>query len=43
MLKVIAHGDYHLDYLLDRASGEHTPRNFREPLEEYFLLEALGR
>ena len=41
MLHRIARGDYHGDYILDRASGEYTPRDFHEPLEEYFLLEAL--
>ena len=29
------------DYALDRTSGEYRPRNFHEPLEEYFLLEPL--
>ena len=43
MLHRIARGDYHGDYVLDRASGEYTPRGFHEPLEEYFLLESLGR
>ena len=43
MLKRIARHDYQGDYVLDRASGEYRPRHFHEPLEEYFLLEALGR
>ena len=43
MLHRIARRDYHGDYILDLASGEYTPRDFREPLEEYFLLEGLGR
>ena len=43
MLQRIARGDYNGDYVLDRASGEYRPRDFHEPLEEYFLLEALGR
>lgn len=43
MLKAIARGDYHGDYDLDRATGEYRPRNFHEPLEDYFLLETLGR
>ncbi len=43
MLKAIARGDYHGDYALDRATGEYRPRNFHEPLEDYFLLETLGR
>ena len=41
MLHRIARGDYRGDYVLDRASGEYTPRGFREPLEEYFLLEPM--
>lgn len=43
MLQRIAHGDYHGDYVLDRASGEYHPRGFEELLDEYFLLEPLGR
>ena len=41
MLQRITRGDYQGDYALDRASGEYRPRNFHEPLEEYFLLEPL--
>lgn len=43
MLRRIARGEYDGDYVLDRASGEYRPRGFQEPLEEYFLLQALGR
>jgi selenocysteine lyase/cysteine desulfurase len=43
MLQHIARRNYHGDYTLDRATGEYRPRGFREPLEEYFLLEAIGR
>jgi selenocysteine lyase/cysteine desulfurase len=42
MLHRIARRDYRGDYVLDRASGEYSPRNFHEPLEEYFLLEPIG-
>lgn len=38
MLQRIARGDYKGDYVLDRASGEYHPRNFQEPLEEYFRI-----
>ncbi len=41
MLQRITRGDYQGDYALDRTSGEYRPRNFHEPLEEYFLLEPL--
>ena len=43
MLHKIARHDYCGEYVLDRASGEYRPRDFQEPLEEYFLLETLGR
>lgn len=43
MLQRIVRGDYHGDYVLDRPTGEYRPRHFHEPLEEYFLLEELGR
>jgi len=43
MLHKIARRDYRGEYILDRASGEYQPLGFREPLEEYFLLEELGR
>jgi hypothetical protein len=43
MLHKIARHDYRGEYVLDRASGEYRPRDFQEPLEEYFLLEKLGR
>lgn len=38
MLCRIARHEYDGDYILDRASGEYRPRDYREPLEEYFLL-----
>jgi selenocysteine lyase/cysteine desulfurase len=38
MLHRAARGDYHGDYVLDRATGEYRPRGFHEPLEEYFVL-----
>ena len=41
MLQRISRGDYQGDYVLDPATGEYAPRNFREPLEEYFLLGAI--
>ena len=34
----IARGDYQGDYRLDRATGEYIPTNYRDPLEQYFLL-----
>jgi len=43
MLHKIARHDYQGDYVLNRATGEYRPLGFREPLEEYFLLEELGR
>jgi len=43
MLHKIARREYRGEYVLDRASGEYRPLGFREPLEEYFLLEELGR
>jgi len=43
MLQRIARGDYQGDYVLDRPTGEYHPRHFHEPLEEYFLLEQIGR
>lgn len=39
MLQRIARRDYCGDYVLDRRSGEYHPRNFQEPLADYFLLE----
>jgi selenocysteine lyase/cysteine desulfurase len=39
MLQRVARGDYYGDYVLDRATGEYRPRDFREPLEAYFSLE----
>ncbi|MCB8918124.1 MAG: aminotransferase class V-fold PLP-dependent enzyme [Ardenticatenaceae bacterium] len=38
MLHQIARGDYQGDYRLDRATGEYIPTNYRDPLEQYFLL-----
>lgn len=43
MLQRIARGDYQGDYMLDVPTGEYHPRHFHEPLEEYFLLEQIGR
>jgi selenocysteine lyase/cysteine desulfurase len=40
MLQRVARGDYYGDYVLDRATGEYRPRDFREPLEAYFSLES---
>ncbi len=34
----VAEGDYQGDYRLDRASGEYTPKNFRDALDGYFSL-----
>jgi hypothetical protein len=42
MLYRVARRDYAGDYVLDQATGEYRPRGFREPLEEYFLLEPVG-
>lgn len=42
MLHRVARRDYHGDYVLDRATGEYRPRDFREPLEDYFSLEPVG-
>ena len=39
MLYRVAEGDYMGDYQLDRASGEYTPKNFRDTLSGYFLLQ----
>lgn len=38
MLQRIVVGDYVGDYMQDRATGEYTPANYREPLAEYFVL-----
>lgn len=43
MLQLIARGGYRGEYVLDRASGEYSPRNYEEPLADYFLLELFGR
>lgn len=43
MLQRIVRGDYQGDYVLDPPTGEYRPRHFHEPLEEYFLLEEIGR
>ena len=39
MLYRVAEGDYMGDYQLDRASGEYTPKNFRDTLSGYFSLQ----
>jgi cysteine desulfurase / selenocysteine lyase len=41
MLQRIARGDYDGEYILDRASGEYFPANYREQMEQYFLLEPM--
>lgn len=38
MLERVIQGDYHGDYMLEAASGEHIPVNYEEPLVDYFLL-----
>ena len=38
MLYRVAEGVYRGDYQLDRASGEYTPKNFRDALDGYFSL-----
>lgn len=42
MLQRIVRGDTRGDYVLDRHSGEYHPRNFTEPLADYFLLEPVS-
>ncbi len=32
-------GEYEGEYQLEKATGEYTPVNYQEPLEDYFLLE----
>lgn len=41
-LQRIARGDYRGDYQFDSGHGEYLPKGFREPLEEYFLLDETG-
>lgn len=36
MLQRIAAGDYSGDYVVDRATGEYSPRHYEEPLADYF-------
>jgi selenocysteine lyase/cysteine desulfurase len=38
MLQRVARGDYRGDYRLDAATGEYTPANWQEPLEQYLLV-----
>ncbi len=38
MLERIVKGDYKGDYELEQKSGEYTPKNWTDPLEEYFEL-----
>jgi selenocysteine lyase/cysteine desulfurase len=42
MLHRIARSDYQGEYVLERASGEYFPANYREPLSEFFLLDGNG-
>jgi selenocysteine lyase/cysteine desulfurase len=42
MLQRIARGDYKGDYQLDSGLGEYVPKGFREPLEDYFVLDETG-
>ncbi len=39
MLHRISAGDYKGEYIVDKASGSYYPKNFREPFEDYFLLD----
>jgi selenocysteine lyase/cysteine desulfurase len=39
MLERIARGDYKGDYEIEPRSGEYIPKGFREPLEDFFLLD----
>ena len=39
MLERISRGDYQGDYELIRNTGEYIPRDFDEPLADYFLLD----
>ncbi|NCF65009.1 MAG: aminotransferase class V-fold PLP-dependent enzyme [Chloroflexi bacterium] len=39
MVERVAKGEYQGEYVLDRSSGEYTPVNYVDPLEDYFLLE----
>jgi selenocysteine lyase/cysteine desulfurase len=39
MLHRIARGDYKGDYEIEPRSGEYLPEGFREPLEDFFLLD----
>jgi cysteine desulfurase/selenocysteine lyase len=38
MLRRVARGDYRGAYRLDVATGEYTPANWQEPLEQYLLV-----
>ncbi len=40
MVERVAKGDYRQDYILDRKTGEYFPANYRDPFEEYFILES---
>ena len=39
MLHKIARADYKGDYRIEPRSGEYIPKGFREPLEDFFLLD----
>ncbi len=43
MLERIACGDYQGEYDLNPATGEYTPRGYREPLDDYFMLLESGK
>jgi hypothetical protein len=36
MVRKIAAGDYHKDYVLNREKGEYAPKDFQLRFEEYF-------
>ncbi len=38
MVKKIAAGDYHQDYILNKEKGEYTPHNFQLDFRQYFHL-----
>lgn len=38
MVRKIAEGEYREDYVLDRESGDYTPRGFELPFEQYYKL-----
>jgi len=40
MIERITKGDYKGEYEIDKVSGDYIPKNFTEPLKEYFLLRS---